>query len=199
MERTDSPSESKGRAGKKTFKVPAWVKSVASLEGASIIIALCSLFLTIDQACLARNQQRLSVRPAIHLDFQFKEGSDAGIILSNRGLGPARIKSLTLTLDGKPQGSWTAVLRAINALPASGTVTFGRIPNDTVYPVGYEELLIKTDGASSASAFRKAFDRMRIEACYCSLYNECWLFALPDYSTTPQPNGCPIGPQPIND
>jgi hypothetical protein len=96
-----------------------------------------------------------------------------------------------LTLDGKPQSSWSSVLKAVGATPEDKNLEFGRFPSGTFYPPGFEGPLIKTNGGNAPTAFRKAFDRMRFEVCYCSLYNECWRFILPTYTAIHAHDKCP--------
>jgi hypothetical protein len=75
-------------------------------------------------------------------------------------------------------------------MPENNVLEFGRFPSGTFYQAGFEGPLIKIYGTKAPAAFRKAFDRMRFEVCYCSLYDECWRFALPAYSTSRTDGGC---------
>lgn len=150
------------------------------------VIATCALVLTIYQACLSRQQQRLSVRPVVQLDFRYSDNdAEAAIYLTNHGIGPAEIKSLTVDLDKARVTSWKQLLSEVGAVPENQTLTFGRYPTGTIYPPNFERILIRVNGPAAATAFRKAFDRMHFEVCYCSLYDECWRFELPSYSKTP--------------
>lgn len=68
---------------------------------AALFVALLAMFATFWQAHIARSYSRISVRP--HLDWGVNRfpGKPVAFFLVNNGLGPAIIKSFTLTLDGK--------------------------------------------------------------------------------------------------
>jgi hypothetical protein len=122
-----------------------------------LIVAVCALFLTVYQARLSYEQQHLSVRPVIHVDLSWSE-TQAALSFSNRGIGPAEVKALTLTLDGKNQFSWSRVLREIGASPESNRLEFARYPTGTFYPPGFSGNLVKTDGVLPVAAIKRAFD-----------------------------------------
>ena len=158
-----------------------WVTSVVGVS-----IALSSLALASYQACETRKAQRVAVTPRMVLDFRRTEGENAQatIAVLNVGIGPAEVKALNVTLDGKDQASWSALLIAIGAYQTQD-LTYARFPSGTFYKAGYEGTLIKVTGAQATDAFRRAFDRrLRFTMCYCSFYEECWQFDLPHYATT---------------
>lgn len=67
----------------------------------ALVIALLAMIATFWQAHAARAFGRISVRP--HLDWGINRfpGKPVILYLSNSGLGPAVIDSITLTLDGR--------------------------------------------------------------------------------------------------
>lgn len=84
-----------------------------------VIIAVCAVVVSVWQGRIsekhleiAREHNQLSVRP--YLDFFSSWASDSTwrLSLMNEGIGPAIIKSTTLTYDGKTYSHWDAVLDA---------------------------------------------------------------------------------------
>ena len=64
------------------------------------VIALAALAFTIQQTRLTRAHNRLSVQPVLDLGETYRSGERAGLRLRNVGLGPARIVSGEMWLDG---------------------------------------------------------------------------------------------------
>jgi hypothetical protein len=68
----------------------------------SAVIALCSLTLSLYQMHASRSQARRLYQPHFAISFE-GEGSLAGWLLSNAGMGTARIRGFKLIVDGQPQ------------------------------------------------------------------------------------------------
>lgn len=77
------------------------IKGDTWIAFASAVVAGCALFVTVWQTFVTRRHNRLSVRP--HLDFGLKTAFGYPIVLNitNKGLGPALITSVSLLHDGK--------------------------------------------------------------------------------------------------
>jgi len=157
---------------------------------AAVAVALASFFVATYSACQTWTAQRLAVAPRIHLDFRYRAGDRASIHVLNVGVGPAEVEALTVRLDGREQSSWRQLLTSIGA-GTTRDLIYGRYPRGTFYKAGYEGVLIEVTGPEAAAAFSKAFNRLEIAACYCSLYDDCWRVELPKYTTTKAPDGCP--------
>src|SRR4029077_15722069 len=96
-----------------TWREFVWQHGPFFTSIASVLIALCALFLTIYNAKLEREYKELAIRPYLHLDV---ETADFHVGFLNTGLGPAQVKSIALKFDGP-----------------RCTILFGRqkLPNDT--------------------------------------------------------------------
>ena len=74
-------------------------------KNAAEIIALCALFFTTWQFSVQRRHNKVSVLPHLNCYVHRSEIHNKGKVIVraiNNGLGPAFIKSFTLTLDGDP-------------------------------------------------------------------------------------------------
>lgn len=80
------------------------------------VIALLSLVVTIAQVRATQTHNRKSVRPVLQMDTSFHPGGQAGLLLSNVGLGPARIVSSRLQVDERVLGS-SARTRSTRSAP----------------------------------------------------------------------------------
>lgn len=71
-----------------------------------VVIAVASLGVSAYVAWATRKHNRLSVRPLLGLTTTFPVGATAGLLLTNSGLGPARIISSQLTFKRKQLGEF---------------------------------------------------------------------------------------------
>jgi hypothetical protein len=140
---------------------------------AAVVIAAAALLSALYDGCQNRHHLRLSVRP--HMTFNFIYTNDGtGWTLRNHGLGPAIVKSFTASVDGKPQSNWNAVAAALGlprfdfefSIPTANTLV---PPN----PGGTGRIFwVSSDPV--AKLLRENRERVTLEICYCSLYEECW-------------------------
>jgi hypothetical protein len=132
------------------------------------------------QTQLMQKQARAAVWPYVSIGYSISDqGEKLGYTweIDNDGVGPARIESVTMSLDGKPMHSWDEVFRAIfgnAAVPATYTQFDGKViaPN-TNRETTIDAMRILT--LEQAKVFYKAQDRFKMAICYCSVYDECWI------------------------
>src|ERR1700748_585599 len=85
-------------------------------SGLAVMISVISLFVSFYQAKIAEKQAHASVWPYISIDYDVNDaGARRGFIwtVENTGLGPARIQSVIIGVDGKPQRDWSGVCKAL--------------------------------------------------------------------------------------
>ncbi|MBA8888098.1 hypothetical protein FHW12_002322 [Dokdonella fugitiva] len=162
---------------------------------AAIIAALIGAFALVVSgytAYLQRTQVRAQVWPYLMLASYDTENS---VKLLNKGVGPAIVKSVRVTVDGKPQRTWREVVTALGLerVPLrTSTITDNVVSGGEVVPM----LVIGDEDAYHR--FRKeSARRSAVEICYCSTLEECWLYAADDASTraTQKPvDSCPVLP-----
>jgi hypothetical protein len=139
-----------------------------------VVIAVASLGVSAYVAWATREHDRLSVRPLLEFTTTFPAGATAGLRLSNSGLGPARITSSLLTLDGKPLGAFSRThvddLRdGLDVRPHATTLGEGQPFLDT----DYQQFLLSVDSydPSQHHEFRELIEgRLRLEIQYESIY-----------------------------
>ncbi len=152
----------------------------------AIIVALCSLGMTIYEARATREHDRVSVWPRI---YQTVSDSAHRYIrtVTNVGVGPAIIRSFEVQVDGVAKHSWAEVTQAAlqvgqQPLPRMATFysAFGK--GSVLLPGAHLDLL--TISSDTLSGRLVAVEhRIRSSACYCSVYDECWIAR----SDTPDP------------
>lgn len=109
--------------------------------------------------------------------------------LRNAGLGPARAEWLKLSLDGKPLPDWASLLKALRDEAAAsgdpaGAAAIGNWSTSDVpmFVQGGSSLQLlrwpRTEENAPIWTFInkiRARDRLRVQTCYCSIFDECWI------------------------
>jgi hypothetical protein len=171
-------------------KLRRWYRTVRNwpanrvIAGASVIIALCSMaialssfVLSIREARMSREHDRLLVQPHFLISFNYNEDGVSWVAF-NDGLGPARIRGLMLLVDDVSQ-NWTepfpnAIENALKIHPKK--VSFVNPMVGTTISSGNDMILMSVPAGPDADAIKADVERVSFEVCYCSIYNECWLF-----------------------
>ena len=165
---------------------------------AAAVAALIALFVAWDQGRVMRQEIRASVWPALQVDgFSTQRDDDIvqGLNIQNAGVGPARIDSIAVFY----QGALVTDLEALSDLfpghtGRSATSVSGRIigAGDTVEVFSFQ--LLRADGDDAVEMMYDLASNYRIDVCYCSVLDECWL-ARTIGTVTPKPesvDACPV-------
>lgn len=144
------------------------------------------------QTELMQKQSRASVWPYVTIgtyEYRIPGHETFTWRVDNNGVGPAKIESVQVTLDGKPYRNWYELFAAL----APGQQFHGQTSslNGIVLPpnlnreTGIE--MVKPDTTERAKAFLDAQSRLSVEICYCSVYEECWIVRSFQPGSTPVP------------
>jgi hypothetical protein len=146
----------------------------------ALTVSIFALAIGAWQTRLMQNQARASVWPHLEIGYTYNSNSDENGFLwriDNNGVGPARIETVTLTLDGKPMKSWPDVLKALgfnDGMRVSTTSLAGEvIPPSLNRETAIETLRINQ--REPALAIKNAVGRFHMDICFCSVYDDCWI------------------------
>lgn len=146
----------------------------------AVAVSLFALALGAYQTRLMQSQARASVWPFLSIGYTYSNNVDKDAFtwtVNNNGVGPARVESVTLKLDGKPMKRWDDVLVALGITnsPSTGisSISGEVIPPDTNRETTIEP--IKVNERVAAKVFKDADPRFQMDICYCSVYDECWV------------------------
>ncbi len=148
------------------------------IAATAAVIALAALGLTVQQARMARAHNRLSVQPVLDFAETYRPGQPAGLRLRNVGLGPARIISGEVWINGqrRPEPFGRPVIDATRdelgpdqRRPSASAFTPGG-----VLPTDYDTFLLSVDpyNPDTDREFVDLIGRLRIIIVYGSLYGE---------------------------
>ena len=137
---------------------------IAALVG---LLALCVSGYT---AWLQGQQVRAQVWPYLETGIS---GSKRELILVNKGVGPALIRSVQIYVDGKPQHNWDAVYASLGLKfehrPPYSTV------NSVVLSAGEHIDQVLFHDSDDFNLYAKQASRVEMRLCYCSTMKECWV------------------------
>ncbi|TKR33949.1 hypothetical protein FCE95_06675 [Luteimonas gilva] len=134
-------------------------------------IGLLALLVSGYTAYVQRQQVRAQVWPHATIAYQ---DQDRRVSIFNKGVGPAKLETVRITVDGKPYRNWAAVL---SALGLSGAEYGHSTLSETVLSPGESLAVLIFKDPSIYARFRRGMNaRGRMDFCYCSTLEECWVF-----------------------
>jgi hypothetical protein len=135
------------------------------------LIGLLALLVSGYTAYIQRQQVRAQVWPYLTVAYQ---DLDLRLSVFNKGVGPARVHGVRMTVDGKPQPDWEHALHALGM----ERLEFGHstLSGSVLAPGETLPVLVMPD-AGAYARFRAAMNaRGLLDYCYCSTLDECWMF-----------------------
>ncbi|CCQ10044.1 hypothetical protein PALB_9090 [Pseudoalteromonas luteoviolacea B = ATCC 29581] len=131
----------------------------------ALMIGLFTAIISVYSAYIDRQYARASVWPKLELYRSYSD-STFSYGIANKGIGPAIINYATVQVDGQFIKHWVDI-------PEFELITQSHFGTTTMIP-GQELLPLKYKGADVVAIL--ALDkRIKIEICYCSIYDECWV------------------------
>lgn len=138
------------------------------------VAVIAALLVSLYQANLARAQLRASAWPYLAQSNSWATG-DYQWVVTNDGVGPARIRSMRILVDGKAMRTWNDAVRALTG-EGEARLTYSSTGRGTVIPAGASRVLLTMPKGERATRFwSEGQTRLRAVTCYCSVYDECWI------------------------
>ena len=163
----------------------------------AVLIGVCALVVSLYETRLMRSEQRSAVLPLLELSRSYYAtdyDDDAAnwrlsLQAENVGIGPARVDDFRVLVDGEPQPTWSAAMQAL--LGRDALVMYGQstINGRTIPP---ERLVTMFDlnNTELARELVAEFERIDFEACYCSVFDECWTTSYSGFGTAEPVEAC---------
>ena len=168
-------------AASEAVSKPARRLSAADISsGLALAVSVFALAIGTWQTRLMQSQSRASVWPYLSIGYTYTSGAETnGFIwtIDNNGVGPALVRSTTLTLDGKPMRNWDEVLTALGTAKRANMATTS-FAGSVIPPNTNRETTvaaIRVDDREVAGLLKGAIERFRMDICYCSIYDDCWV------------------------
>jgi hypothetical protein len=146
----------------------------------ALAVSVFALAIGAWQTRLMQTQARASVWPHLSIGYTYSSDTDENAFIwrvDNNGVGPARVQRVSLSLDGHPMKHWTDVLIALG-FKGKLHLSTSSISGEVIPPSLNRETAIETihiNDRDVGAAFKSAVDRFKMDICYCSVYEDCWL------------------------
>jgi len=145
----------------------------------AVFIGVCALVVSLYEAKLMREEQRLSVLPILELGRSHYTHDDTpenwrlSLHAENVGIGPAVIKNFHVWVDGAPHKTWRSAVGAL--LDGGADISYGQSTiNGRTIPPDRMVTMFDLSNTEIAADIVAEFERFNFEACYCSLFGDCW-------------------------
>lgn len=147
----------------------------------AVAIGVCALGVSLYETSLMREEQRAAVIPLMELSRSYyvdqaQDGEDKGRLYlqaENVGIGPARVMDFRVTVDGLPRLTWSAAMQAL--LRRDESVVYGQSTiNGRTIPPDRLVTMFDLTNTRLTQELVDEFDRLDFEACFCSVFAECW-------------------------
>ena len=145
------------------------------------LVGLCALCVSGYTAYVQRQQVRAAVWPILY--FSSSNAPTICFTLSNKGVGPAIIKSVIVRVDGQPVKDWDQAFDRLlgpgnhhgSESDMNGVVLRAGEDMKPFEPFDSEGKPYNADQSNpNWEAVNKGRERVTVEICYCSTLDECW-------------------------
>ncbi len=144
------------------------------------IVSLSALSVSIYEAYLMREQQAASVLPIIDFWAAYSTDQSYSLNLANKGLGPAFIKHITVSVDGEPARTWGQVTGTLAG--RSVFLSESALIGSVLAPGEVGQMLAVNDKDSGTLIWKNA-GRVVLGVCYCSVFDNCWTTTVSSLNT----------------
>ena len=154
-----------------------WVSRPQTMIGlGAVLLSLCGLFVSIYETSLERQEQRASVWPRVLVAPRLS-GDSVRVIVSNNGIGPARVRAAAVEHNGEHVSSWREMMKRLDLQGSVST----QLLNERVLSPDSEIDAFSIEDSTRSLRSSIWFGDLDITLCYCSVYEECWVTSMQNY------------------
>src|SRR5689334_7207343 len=140
---------------------------------AALVVSVSAVAVGLYEAALQRKHDRAEVWP--HLEITtYTMLSGAKLSVDNTGIGPALIKSIVVTVDGKPVHDWNEVLTQLLGHSPPAPLSNSTIAESAIRP-GDKVTVVGIPNEDMPPRFWKSVGRVAMKVCYSSVFGESWM------------------------
>ncbi len=160
---------------------------------AALVVSISAVVVGMYEAALQRKHDRAEVWPRVELTT-YTSVNGASIFVENTGIGPALIKSIAVTVDGKRAHNWPEVLAALLGHEPAAPVSNSTVAEHALR-AGDKVMIVGVPNIDMPNPFWKTVGRVGLTICYSSVFEEYWVLrdsAVGNSRTRWEPaTGCP--------
>jgi len=180
-----------------------------AIPGAALFVSLISIFIAwhhgqVMTELVDQNAKLVQANSLPYLELGFSNASATGkphkkFFVTNSGVGPAKIRSVEIRVDGhsvaNPKELFGACCGGLTRRHIITSTLLGRMlrAGDTITYMDFREG-VESD-TDTARKFMTGFrnDRITVELCFCSVFDECWNTSKGNAAAPPKPvEVCPM-------
>lgn len=150
-----------------SFKRPDMIIALSAL-----LVSLVTAAASIHSAMTNRQYARASLWPNLIVGMSYND-TGFSYLAMNRGTGPAKIEYMQVKIDGKPVKNWQELSQHL-----PGTVKNIEQSQLVGNTITANQVLagFVLKNPDNARAMYELADKVEINTCYCSVYDECWMY-----------------------
>lgn len=172
-----------------------WLDLLLALS--AIFISVVSLAVAIEHGRTDRQLVAANSWPFLQVNARISDTAGMRFWLVNEGIGPAKLETFQMLYDGRPVASVTTLLERCCGLSADKAIQARQLPggintirvNQKVFRPGQEGRFLDVPNLPDSAALERALSTGTIpvsfQACYCSVFDECWMSNLRDLHPRP--------------
>ena len=157
------------------LRLTLW-QTVLSVVG--VFIAVIALYAALTESAAVRQQTAAAVWPFVQFSIEESdtgETADFTISFTNTGVGPARMRSMQLVINGEAVGNWTEAVAKLDG-QVTDRVSRNFVSSRVLSPQEAVAAFSTTDPALARKLLATvARPDTYVAFCYCSIFDECWL------------------------
>jgi hypothetical protein len=144
------------------------------IAATALVLSLSTLGVYIYQAKVMKEQQHVSVWP--YMEWYTGNVEDYHIAAKNKGVGPAIIRKVELTVDGKPVQNNQELISAVLGNDWKMGYVNSTLKGRVLSP-GEEVAMLRIPDVKEGRAFEEKLrqHKFRMSITYCSVYGDCWV------------------------
>lgn len=196
-----------GAVVSRVVRLLPWLMASHLLVGApALIISLIVAYGTFVQAEATQKMQLAGAWP--YVTYATSNYTDEGqrrldLILTNDGVGPARLGPIELTYRGRPVATPQDLLTRCCGYRPGAPIQFASSPAQrVVLRAGDSTRFFSLPDVPANRAIIDRFEterwRVQVRACYCSIFQNCWTIEGPQSEPVPVKQ-CPAGWAPFRE
>ena len=139
---------------------------------AALIVSVTAVVVGLYEASLQRAHDRAEVWPHLEVSTWVNDSS-VEVRLDNTGLGPAIVRQMAVTVDGRPQRNWDDALHLLygHDVPPHGTAT----SVEHSFRPGDRGVMFTIPVTSIPRDFWTWIRRVTVRVCYTSVFESTWI------------------------
>jgi hypothetical protein len=144
------------------------------VDVSAVAIALCAFVFTVMESKRNRDFHRRQSFPQMIATFYYTD-EKAGFALASQGLGPANLKWFQVSVNGEPVSHWGEMFEKLG-------IEHGNRYHFLIPRIGWRSnkslswIVSINSEDPNYKLFKERVSAVELSGCYCSVYDECWIF-----------------------